>query len=155
MAKHIYGDRISKDAKLRLGCSATIFDKSRQKILLTKRSDNGLWCLPGGGVEVGESVAEACERETLEETGLVVKATKLLGVYSDPHRITEYADGNRFHIVGLNFEAEVLGGALVVTDETTEVEFFDLKDIDSLDVMEPHKQRIKDALTGEARAFIR
>lgn len=155
MAKHIYGDRIGKDAKLRLGCSATIFDDSRQKILLTKRSDNGLWCLPGGGAEAGESVAEACERETLEETGLVVKVTKLLGVYSNPHRITEYADGNRFHIVGLNFEAEVLGGALVVTDETTDVKFFDLEDIDKLDLMEPHKQRITDALAFETRAFVR
>jgi ADP-ribose pyrophosphatase YjhB (NUDIX family) len=155
MAKHIYGDRISKDAKLRLGCSATIFDNSRQKLLLTKRVDNGLWCLPGGGVDAGESVAEACEREVLEETGLIVKAKKLLGVYSDPHRIAEYANGNRFHIVRLNFEAEVLGGQLAVTDETTDVDFFDLSDIDNLDLMQPHKERIADALTREVRAFIR
>jgi ADP-ribose pyrophosphatase YjhB (NUDIX family) len=151
----IYGERISKDARLRLGCSATIFDDSRQKILLTKRSDNGLWCLPGGGAEAGESVAEACERETLEETGLIVKATKLLGVYSDPHMIAEYADGNRIHIVGLNFEAEVLGGQLIVTDETTAVDFFELKDLEQLDLMQYHRQRIADALAQEARAFIR
>jgi ADP-ribose pyrophosphatase YjhB (NUDIX family) len=151
----IYGERISKDARLRLGCSATIFDDSRQKILLTKRSDNGLWCLPGGGAEAGESVAEACERETLEETGLIVKATKLLGVYSDPHMIAEYADGNRIHIVGLNFEAEVLGGQLIVTDETTAVDFFELKDLEQLDLMQYHRQRIADALAQEARAFVR
>jgi ADP-ribose pyrophosphatase YjhB (NUDIX family) len=155
MAKHIYGDRIGKEAILRLGCSATIFDDQKQKILLTKRSDNRLWCLPGGGVEAGESVAEACEREVLEETGLIIKAKKLLGVYSDPHMITEYADGNRFQIIVLNFEVEVLGGALIVTDETTEVNYFDLKDIEHLDLMQPHRQRIVDALTQEARAFIR
>lgn len=155
MAKLVYGDRISKDARLRLGCSATIFDNTRQKILLTKRSDNGRWCLPGGGTEAGESVAEACERETLEETGLIVKATKLLGVYSDPHMIAEYVDGNRIHIVALNFEAEVLGGELVLTNETTDVKFFDLKDVEGLDLMEHHRQRIADALTREARAFIR
>jgi ADP-ribose pyrophosphatase YjhB (NUDIX family) len=155
MAKLIYGDRISRDAKLRLGCSATIFDATRQKILLTRRSDNGLWCLPSGGAEAGESAAEACERETLEETGLVVKVIKLLGVYSDPNMIIEYADGNRFQIVGLNFEAEVLGGELVVTDETTDVKFFDLKNVNDLDLMQHHRQRITDALTGEARAFIR
>jgi ADP-ribose pyrophosphatase YjhB (NUDIX family) len=153
--KIIYSERISKDARLRLGCSATIFDDSRQKILLTRRSDNGLWCLPGGGAEAGESVAEACERETLEETGLIVKTTKLLGVYSDPHMIAEYADGNRIHIVALNFEAEVLGGALMVTDETTEVNYFDLNEIGQLDLMQYHRQRITDALTQEARAFIR
>lgn len=153
--KIIYGDRISKDARLRLGCSATIFDSSRQKILLTRRSDNGLWCLPGGGAEAGESVAEACERETLEETGLIVKVTKLLGVYSDPHMIAQYADGNRIHIVALNFEVEVLGGELVVTDETTDVKYFDLNDVATLDLMHYHRPRIADALTGEARAFIR
>jgi ADP-ribose pyrophosphatase YjhB (NUDIX family) len=153
--KIIYGDRISRDARLRLGCSATIFDNSRQKILLTKRIDNGLWCLPGGGAEAGESVAEACERETLEETGLIVRATKLLGVYSDPHMIAEYADGNRIHIVGLNFEAEVLGGQLAVTDETTEVNYSDLKELEQLELMHYHRQRIADALAQEAGAFIR
>jgi ADP-ribose pyrophosphatase YjhB (NUDIX family) len=155
MAKLIYGERISKDARLRLGCSATVFDSSRQKLLLTKRMDNGLWCLPGGGAEAGESAAEACERETLEETGLVVKVTKLLGVYSDPNMIIEYADGNRIHIVALNFEAEVLGGQLVVTDETTDVKFIDLKDVEVLNLMQHHRQRIADALVFEARAFIR
>jgi ADP-ribose pyrophosphatase YjhB (NUDIX family) len=154
MAKFIYGERMGKDAKLRLGCSAIMFDETRKKLLLTKRSDNGLWCLPSGGVETGESVSEACEREVLEETGLIVKATKLLGVYSDPHMIIEYADGNRFHLVALNFEAEVLGGKLVLTDETTDVKFFDLNDLADLDLMQPHRQRIADALQGEARAFI-
>jgi ADP-ribose pyrophosphatase YjhB (NUDIX family) len=155
MAKFIYGERMGKDAKLRLGCSAIMFDETRKKLLLTKRSDNGLWCLPSGGVETGESVSEACEREVLEETGLIVKATKLLGVYSDPHMIIEYADGNRFHLVALNFEAEVLGGKLVLTDETTDVKFFDLNDLADLDLMQPHRQRIADALQGEARAIVR
>jgi ADP-ribose pyrophosphatase YjhB (NUDIX family) len=44
-----------------LGCSAAIFDE-RGRILLTRRADNGQWCLPGGRMESGESAAEACER---------------------------------------------------------------------------------------------
>jgi ADP-ribose pyrophosphatase YjhB (NUDIX family) len=111
--------------------------------------------LPGGGAEAGESVAEACERETLEETGLVVKVTKLLGVYSDPHMIAEYADGNRIHIVALNFEAEVVGGEPVVTDETTDVNFFDLNELAGLELMHYHRQRITDALEQDSKAFIR
>jgi 8-oxo-dGTP pyrophosphatase MutT (NUDIX family) len=153
--KFIYGDRISKDARLRLACSATIFDHSRQKILLTKRTDNGLWCLPGGGVDSGESVAEACEREVLEETGLIVRAKKLIGVYSDPHMLVEYADGNSFHIVGLNFEAEVVGGALIISNETTAVDFFDQEQMKALDIMQPHKIRLEDVWLDRLEPFIR
>jgi 8-oxo-dGTP pyrophosphatase MutT (NUDIX family) len=43
-----------------------------ERLLLTKRSDNGQWCLPGGGIDPGERPAEAAEREVLEETGLTV-----------------------------------------------------------------------------------
>ena len=90
MAKIIEGERIGKLGRLALGCSATIFDSSRQKVLLTRRTDNGRWCLPGGRTESGESVIETCERETLEETGLEVRVVRLLGIYSSPHRLVEY-----------------------------------------------------------------
>ena len=69
MTQILYGERIGKQGKIRLGCSAAIFDE-HGRILLTRRADNGQWCLPGGGMESGESAAEACEREVLEETGL-------------------------------------------------------------------------------------
>jgi ADP-ribose pyrophosphatase YjhB (NUDIX family) len=155
MAKHIYGNRIAKQAKIRIGCSATIFNSSRQKVLLTRRTDNGLWCLPGGGVDAGESVSEACEREVLEETGLIVKVKKLLGIYSDPHLLVEYADGNRFQIVALNFEAEIVGGELIISNETTAVDFFDTKQMKVLDIMKPHKVRLEDAFAIQGHAFIR
>ena len=52
--------------------------------MLQQRSDGGQWGLPGGSVEVGESVVEAIAREVREETGLIVKARRLIGVYSAP-----------------------------------------------------------------------
>jgi ADP-ribose pyrophosphatase YjhB (NUDIX family) len=106
VAKIIEGERIGKLGKLALGCSATIFDSTRQKVLLTRRTDNGRWCLPGGRAEPGENVVETCLRETLEETGLQVRMVRLLGVYSSPHRMVEYPDGNRYQVVALNFEVE-------------------------------------------------
>lgn len=108
MAKLLDGQRIVKLGSLRIGCSATIFDSSQQRILLTKRTDNGQWCLPGGGIDPGESANEACIREVLEETGLLVEVKKLIGVYSNPNQLIEYADGNRFQIIALNFEVELL-----------------------------------------------
>ena len=53
-----------------------------EKVLLTKREDFEVWCLPGGGVEDGETLAEGAIREAKEETGLDVELTSLVGVYS-------------------------------------------------------------------------
>ncbi|WP_345324352.1 NUDIX domain-containing protein [Candidatus Villigracilis proximus] len=84
MTQTLYGPRLGREGKIRVGCSAAIFDAKREKVLLTQRTDNGRWCLPGGGMESGESAAEACEREVWEETGLKVRVTRLIGVYSNP-----------------------------------------------------------------------
>ena len=155
MAKLIYGERIGKNARLSPGCSATIFDEARERILLTRRTDNGRWCLPGGAVEAGESVEETCIREVWEETGLEVHVIRLIGVYSSPHVMVEYADGNRKQIISLSFEAEIVGGELGPSNETTEFGYFTPDEIREMDVMEHHVQRIEDALVGQVATFIR
>ena len=155
MTKVLYGDRIGKQGIIRLGCSAVLFDETREKILLTRRADNGQWCLPGGVVEPGESVAEACEREVLEETGLVVRVMQLIGVYSDPNQLVVYSDGNQVQFVVLNFKAEVVGGAVGLSNETTEVGYFSLTEIEVMDLLGHHKQSIQDALISQEAAIIR
>lgn len=155
MADLVYGDSIGKIAALKVGCSAAIFDTSGEKVLLTRRSDNGRWCLPGGGMEPGESAAEACVREVWEETGLQVRVERLVGVYSSPDLIVVYGDGNRFQIVALHFSAEVLGGSLGLSDETTAAGFFSRQEIEAMDVMEHHRLRIADTCTARREAYIR
>jgi ADP-ribose pyrophosphatase YjhB (NUDIX family) len=153
--KIIHGERVGRSGALLLCCSAVVFDRAGDKIVLTRRADNGRWCLPGGHVEAGESVAEACLREVQEETGLEVRLVRLTGVYSDPHRVVEYADGNRYHVVVLSFEAETAGGVLRTSSETTECGFFSRAEIESMDLMEHHAERIEDAFAGRTAAFIR
>src|SRR5215212_124743 len=115
------GDRIGRGTSLMVGCAAIIFQSaSRDKILLTRRSDNGKWCLPGGRMEPGESAAEACEREVLEETGLRVAIKKLSGVYTSPDWVIQYGDGDRHQLVAFAFICEQIGGELRLSDETTE-----------------------------------
>src|SRR5262245_30600921 len=124
MTQILYGDRLGKDGKIRLGCSAVIFDETRTRALLTRRTDNGLWCVPGGAMESGESTAEACEREVFEETGLNVRAKRLIGVYSNPDQLVIYPDGEKVHFVILSFEAEIIRGELGLSNETTDAGFF-------------------------------
>lgn len=154
MTQILYGERIARQGKLRLGCSAAIFDDQR-RILLTKRTDNGQWCLPGGGVDPGESVAEACEREVWEETGLSVRVKRLVGVYSHPDQLTVYPDGNKFHIIVLHFEAEIIGGGLGLSDETSDYGYFTMDEIEGLDMLGRHKERILDTLVNQKEAVIK
>lgn len=146
-----FGERIGRLGSLRVGCSAVIFDDQR-RILLTRRSDNGQWCLPGGAMEAGESAEETCVREVFEETGLRVRVTRLVGVYSNRDALVEYPDGNKVQIVVLNFEAEVTDGEPGLSDETTEIGYFTMDEIEGMDLIGHHKARIRDALKGQARA---
>lgn len=155
MAQIINGERIGQTAQLRTGCAAVVFDESQTRVLLMRRSDNGLWGLPGGGLEPGESVEEGCVREVWEETGLHVRLLRLIGVYSSPHRVIQYADGNRFQIIGLTFAAEVVSGELTLNEEATELAYFTLDEIAALPLMEHHRERLADALANQALPFIR
>jgi len=155
MSKLIYGDRVGKTGKIIVGASAMIWDTEGEKILLTRRSDNGRWCLPGGRVDPGESVAETCAREVCEETGLSVKVGKLIGVYSDPNMLLTYEDGNAYQLIALHFDASVTNGELELSSETTDIGYFSMDELSNLDVMDHHLQRIEDGILRQKEAFVR
>jgi ADP-ribose pyrophosphatase YjhB (NUDIX family) len=155
MTQILYGERLGRQGELRLGCSAIIFDAQRERVLLTRRVDNGLWCLPGGGMESGESAAEACEREVLEETGLRVRVKRLIGVYSNPDQLVIYPDGNKAHFVSLSFEAEVTNGMLKLSEETLEVGYYSLKEMETMPMHGKHQDRVEDALLDQPEALIK
>lgn len=148
MTQVLFGPRLGKEGELRVGCSATIFNANREKVLLTQRTDNGRWCLPGGMMESGESVAEACEREVWEETGLKVRVTRLIGVYSNPDQLVIYPDGNKAFFVVMSFEAEIIKGELGLSNETTAFGYYSLQEMESMPMHGQHKQRVEDAQLG-------
>jgi len=71
-----------------LTTDCVIFDAEGRALLIRRGHSPyaGSYALPGGFVEIGETVEEACRRETLEETGIKVDVLRLVGVYSDPAR---------------------------------------------------------------------
>lgn len=155
MTQVLYGERISQGAELRLGSCAIIFDAAREKVFLTQRSDNGLWCLPGGKMESGESIEECCQREAFEETGLEVRVKRLVGVYSNRDQLVIYPDGNKVQIVVLSFETEVTNGEPGLSDETTDFGYFSLAEIESLPMHGRHKERVEDALKNQVAPIFR
>ncbi len=157
MTQLIFGDRIAKDATISVGSAAILFDDAGEKLFLTRRSDNGLWCLPGGGMEPGEDLAETCVREMKEETGLDVQVKRLIGIYSDPNFIVWYdkGSGDKIQVVTATFEVELLGGELSFSDETTEFGYFSQDEIAILDFWETQRARVADAFAQQEAAFIR
>ncbi len=93
----------------------------RQGIVFVRRRNPPFqhwWALPGGMVEIGETVEEALVREVEEETGLQVHPFHLIGVFSNPTR------DPRGHTVSIAFQAEVLGGTIKAGSDAIQVKLF-------------------------------
>ncbi len=148
MSQVLYGDRIGQEGELRVGSCAIIFDEERAKVLLTKRADNGLWRLPGGRMEPGETIEECCCREVFEETGLMIRTTRLVGIYSNRDQLVVYKDGAKVQMIVLSFEATVIGGTLGTSTETLEARYVSVAQLDELEFHDRHKDRILDALAS-------
>ena len=140
---------------VRAGACAIIFSELGE-VLLERRSDNGFWGLPGGVVEIGESVEHAVIREVMEETGLEVVVTRLIGIYSDPkhHTIQGYPDGRLFHNVTMAFECERRGGELRISEESFDLRYFGV-DALPVDILRSNIVRIRDAISRNPTSFIR
>ncbi|HYZ35354.1 MAG TPA: NUDIX domain-containing protein, partial [Pseudonocardiaceae bacterium] len=88
-----YHDVTAPQARELLPAAFAIVRNDLGQILLVRRTDDGLWELPGGRIEIGESVSAAVRREVVEETGVTITVTRLAGVYSDPSHILTYSHG--------------------------------------------------------------
>jgi 8-oxo-dGTP diphosphatase len=112
-----------------LGAAAVVIHEGR--VLLVRRGqppDEGAWSIPGGAVELGESVEDALRREVREETGLEIAVGAFLEVFE---RIEREADGAiRFHFVVLDYGATVVGGTLRSGDDAADVALAALDDLD-------------------------
>lgn len=118
------------------------------RILLVRRADNGIWELPGGRVDLGESVTAAAVREVAEESGVQVKITRLAGVYTDPgHIIVDRDTGEVRQQFAVCVHALPLDGTPHPDDdETCEAAWVPTDRLDALDIHPTMRRRISDAL---------
>ena len=132
------GKTTIQEIDLTLAAGVAVIENDR--ILLTKREDFEVWCIPGGMVECGETVAQAAVRELSEETGLAVELTDLVGIYS---KLSSIGD-----VHSVLFKGRRISGELTPQKgETTEFGFFGLEELPS-DFLYGQRQRVLDALGG-------
>ncbi|QBD80931.1 HAD-IIA family hydrolase [Ktedonosporobacter rubrisoli] len=141
--------------RVEAGVAAIIFD-NETRVLLGRRADNGLWGLPSGHVEPGETVAEAVVREVYEETGLGVQVERLIGLYSDPvSQVFSYPSGLSSQFITSCFLCRYINGKLRCDErEVLELAFFPLRALPE-QLLTMHPQWLADALSEAERAFIR
>ncbi|WP_124727100.1 NUDIX hydrolase [Staphylospora marina] len=134
--------------------SAVVTD-DQGRIVLHKRSDNHLWSLPGGAMDVGESIEQTIIREVKEETGFDVVVEKCIGIYTDPHHVIAYSDGEVRQQFSICFHCNIIGGEKRISPESTRVELFTREEILQMDLHPAQRIRLEDFFANRERSFIR
>ena len=117
------------------------------EILLIRRTDNGNWALPGGAIDLGESVAQAAVRETLEESGIECAITGIVGIYSDPKHVILYtSNGEARQEFSIVLTARPLAGRPTPSSKSSEVHWVPVSEVHGYTMDRSMRIRIDDFL---------
>lgn len=125
------------------------------RILMLKRVDNGKWTMPGGTLELNESLVDCAIREVREESGLDVKVLDVIGTYTDPDIRIEYSDGEVRREFTVVYYGEATNCNVIIDNESSTYEWIPLKEVSGFPMAESQKKRIADVIlyvkNGEKR----
>lgn len=124
-------------------------------ILLIRRTDNGNWALPGGAIDLGESIEQAAVREVEEETGVRCRLTGVVGLYSNPRHLIEYtSDGEVRQEFSIVLTATAVRGRLRTSDESSVVRWVAPAELTKYPMHASMRQRIEHYLSPQASPYI-
>lgn len=125
------------------------------EILLIQRTDNGNWAVPGGAMDLGESIAEAAVRETREETGIECELSGLVGIYTNPHHVIEYtSDGEVRQEFSIVFTARPIRGEPTPSSESAHVVWVSPGKLDEFRMHPSMRQRLGHYMEGRSEPYI-
>lgn len=134
MSSHLTAVRakVGHDLLTMAAAAISVFDSSG-RLLLGEDAETGLWTLPGGAIDPNEHPADAATRECFEETGLLVKPERLVGVFGGPEFLIHYPNGDLTYYTTVAFEASLVGGSLKADgEEIARLRYFSQVECDAL-----------------------
>lgn len=135
--------------------AVTVFAQDDEgRVLLIHRSDNDLWSLPGGAQEVGEDIRGTAVRETREETGVEVKVTGLVGIYSNPNHVVAYDNGEVRQQFAICLRAKSAGGNLATSSESVDVRWVRRDELESLSTHPSTRIRVSHGYDHDGQPYI-
>ena len=137
-----------------VAAATTFVQDDEGRVLLIRRTDNDLWALPGGAQEFGEYIADTAIRETAEEAGVVVEIDDVVGIYTNPHHLVEYSDGEVRQQFSICFRARYVAGELKTSDESSEVRWISANELDSLPIHPSMRLRVDHGLEHRSKPYI-
>jgi ADP-ribose pyrophosphatase YjhB (NUDIX family) len=118
-------------------------------VLMIQRSDNGNWAVPGGAIDLGESMTQAAVRETREETGIECRVTGIVGIYTDPKHVILYtSNGEARQEFSILLTAVPVGGELATSSESSEVRWVPRDELAGFQLDRSMRMRIEHYLAG-------
>jgi ADP-ribose pyrophosphatase YjhB (NUDIX family) len=125
------------------------------ELLLIRRTDNDNWAMPGGSMDIGETIAEAGVRETREETGVECEIVGLVGVYTNPKHVMLYtSNGEVRQECSVVFAARATAGEPATSSESSEVRWVAASDVDRYPMHPTMRQRVGHVLEERSAPFI-
>ena len=125
------------------------------EVLLIRRSDNDNWAVPGGAVDLGESVAQAAVRETQEESGIDCQITGVVGIYSDPKHVILYtSNGEVRQEFSILLTATATGGHPTPSSESSDVRWVKVGELAKYGMDRSMRMRVDQYLERRASPFI-
>ena len=132
--------------------SAFVLDEYGQ-LLMIRRTDNDLYSIPGGQLELGETLTQTAVRELKEETGIDIEVTGLIGIYSNPEHVIAYDDGEVRQEFSICFRARPTGGELRTSNESKEVHWVEQDLLPELTIHPSTRLRIQHGFDNRAEPY--
>jgi ADP-ribose pyrophosphatase YjhB (NUDIX family) len=128
-----------------------VVTNDQDEILLIQRSDNGNWAIPGGAIDLGESMTEAAIRETLEESGITCAITGMVGIFTDPKHVILYtSNGEVRQEFSIVLTAVATGGELTPSSESSRVVWAARAALDRYQMDRSMRMRVGHYLAGQS-----